>query len=261
MPMPLFVNGFISPQVFSNNDDIAEQSNQENFRLNYLQEILNEQQKLNDELTGSVIKVDRTLEHNRQEQYTQFQEMVSFLAKQENISEKVMENISEQKESTTEIDDKLIKLEETHEQFSKALLNRELMSEAILNQLSHQQSMIQDLNRKLLEYEDVTNALGIQAKKQEELQVMLEKHADLQGVFHETIMERLGKQDAVGETITDQLGEIKTSFSTIANAIFEKIEEQSSKFTQFFLSLIMPNITQKKVIKGKTFKTKAKQEK
>lgn len=259
--MPLFVNGFISPQIFSNNDDIAEQSNQEEFRLNYLQEILNEQQKLNGELTSSVTKFDRTLEHNRQEQYTQFQEMVSFLTKQENFSERVMENISEQKESTTEIDDKLIKLEEMHEQFSKALLNRELTSEAVLNQLAHQQSMIQDLNRKLLEYEDVTKALVIQAQKQEELQDMLAKHADLQGIFHETIMERLGKQDAVGETITDQLGEIKTSLSTKANAILEKVEEQTSKFTQFFLSLIMPNIIQKKIIKGKTFKTKTKQEK
>ncbi|MBT2695239.1 hypothetical protein [Bacillus sp. ISL-55] len=258
--MPLFVNGYVSPQVFRNNDDIAEQSNQDKFRLNYLQEILNEQQRLNGELTGSVTKFNHNLEHNRHEQYTQFQEMVSFLAKQENFSEKVMENISEQKESTTEIDDKLIKLEELHEQFSKSLLNRELTSEAILNQLAHQQSMIQDLNRKLLEYEDVTKALVIQAKKQEELQDMLAKHADLQGIFHETIMERLGKQDAVGETITDQLGEIKTSLSQKANSILEKIEEQSTKFSQFFLSLILPNITQKKIIKGKTFKTKTKQE-
>ena len=74
-------------------------------------------------------------------------------------------------------------------------------------------------------------------------------------------MERLGKQDAVGETITDQLGEIKISLSEKANSILEKIEEQSSRFSQFFLSLIMPNITQKKIIKGKTFKTKTKQEK
>lgn len=258
--MPLFVNGYVSPQVFSNNSEVDEQSNQEKFRLNYLQEILNEQQQLNDELTGSVTKFDRNLEHTRQEHYTQFQEMVSFLTKQENFSERVMENISEQKESTTEIDDKLIKLEEMHEQLSKALLSRELTSEAILNQLAHQQSMIQDLNRKLLEYEDVTKALVIQGKKQEELQDMLAKHADLQGIFHETIMERLGKQDAVGETITDQLGEIKTSISQKANSILEKIEEQSSKFTQFFLRLIMPNITQKKIINGKTFKTRTKQE-
>jgi hypothetical protein len=259
--MPLFVNGYVSPQVFRNNDKIEEQSNQEKFRLNYLKEILNEQQRFNDELTGSVTKFDRNLEHNRQEQYTQFQEMVSLLAKQENFSEKIMEDISEQKESTTEIDDKLIKLEEMHEQYLKALLNRELTSEAILNQLAHQQSMIQDLNRKLLEYEDVTSALVIQAKKQEELQDMLAKHADLQGIFHETIMERLGKQDVVGETINDQLGEIKLSISQKANSILQKIEEQSSKFSQYFLSLIMPNITQKKIIKGKTFKTKTKQEK
>ncbi|MBT2639576.1 hypothetical protein [Bacillus sp. ISL-39] len=259
--MSLFVNGYVSPQVFCNTDDLKVQSNQEKFHLNYLQEILNEQQKLNKDLTGSVTKFDQTLEHNRQEQFSQFQEMVSFLSKQENLSERVMENISEQKESTTEIDDKLIKLEEMHEQFSKALLNRELTSEAILNQLAHQQSMIQDLNRKLLQYEDVTKALVIQAQKQEELQDMLAKHADLQGIFHETVMERLGKQDAVGETINDQLGEIKTSLSTKANAILEKVEEQYSRFTQFFLSLIMPNITQKKIIRGKTFKTKAKQEK
>ncbi len=259
--MPLFVNGYVSPQVYCSTDELKVQSNQDKFHLNYLQEILNEQQKFNKDLTGSVTKFDQTLEHSRQEQFSRFQELVSFLAKQENISERVMENISEQKESTTEIDDKLIKLEEMHEQFSKALLNRELTSEAILNQLAHQQSMIQDLNRKLLEYEDVTKALVIQAQKQEELQDMLAKHADLQGIFHETVMERLGKQDAVGETINDQLGEIKTSLSTKANAILEKVEEQYSRFTQFFLSLIMPNITQKKIIKGKTFKTKAKQEK
>ncbi|WLR56835.1 hypothetical protein LC048_08190 [Mesobacillus subterraneus] len=259
--MPLFVNGFVSPQVYSKNDQIEDQSNQENYRLNYLQEILNEQQKLNGDLTGSVTKFNRTLEHNRQEQYTQFQEMVTFLSKQENFSERVIENLSEQKESTTEIDEKLVKLEEIHEQFSKALLNRELTSEAILNQLAHQQSMIQDLNRKLLEYEDVTNALVIQAKKQEELQDMLAKHADLQGIFHETIMESLGKQEAVGEKITDQLCEIKISLTQKANSILEKIEEQSSKFSQFFLSLIMPNITQKKIINGKTFMTKTKQEK
>ena len=259
--MPLFVNGYVSPQVYSNNDEIAEQSNQENFRLNFLQEILQEQKKLNEELTGSVTKFDQTLDYNRREQNTQFQEMVSFLTKQENLSEKVMENISEQKESTLEIDDKLIKLEEMHEQFSKALLNQELTNEVILDQLAHQQSMIQDLNRKLLEYEDVTKSLVIQSKKQEELQDMLAKHADLQGVFHETIMERLGKQDAVGETINDQLNEIKSSISQKANVILEKMEEQYSRFTQFFLSLIMPNITQKKIINGKTFKTKAKQEK
>jgi hypothetical protein len=261
MPMPLYVNGYISPQVFSNNDEVTEQSNQEKFRLNYLQEILNEQQKLNDDLTGSVTFYNRSLEESRKEQITQFQEMVSLLAKQEDFSEKVMENIYEQKESTTEIDDKLIKLEKMHEQFSKELVNRELTSEVILNQLAYQQSMIQDLNRKLLEYEDVTEALVIQAQKQEELQEMLAKHADLQGIFHETIMERLGKQDAAGETMNEQLSEIKNSISQKANLIFEKIEEQYSKFTQFFLSLIMPNITQKKVINGKTFKTKAKQEK
>lgn len=259
--MPLFVNGYLSPQIFSNNNEIAENSNQENYRLNYLQELLQEQKKLNDELTGSVTKFDQTLRHNKREQVNQFEEMISLLAKQENFSERFMENITEQKESTSEIDDKLIKLEEMHEQFSKALLNRDLTNKAILDQLAHQQSMIQDLNRKLLEYEDVTKALVIQSKKQEELQDMLAKHVDLQGVFHETIMERLGKQDAIGETINDQLNEIKTSISQKANVILEKIEEQYSRFTQFFLSLIMPNITQKKIINGKTFKTKAKQEK
>ncbi|WP_226642008.1 hypothetical protein [Mesobacillus subterraneus] len=259
--MPLFVNGLMSPQVYSNNGEITEQNNQEKFRLNYLQEILNEQQKLNAELTGNVTQFDRSLEQNRKEQTTQFQKMVSLLAKQEDFSEKVMENISEQKESTTVIDDKLVKLEKMHDQFYKELENRELTSEAILNQLAYQQSMIQELNRKLLEYEDVTEALVIQAQKQEELHDMLAKHADLQGIFHETIMERLGKQDAAGDTMNEQLYEIKTSISQKANIILEKIEEQYSRFTQFFLSLIMPNITQKKVINGKTFKTKAKQEK
>jgi len=253
--MTLFVNGYVSPQIYKKNEDINEQSNQEIFHLNFLQEVLNEQQKLNSELTGSVSQFDYTLQQSRKEQYSNFMELVSVLARQENLSEKVIENISEQKESTTEIDEKLIKLEEMHEQFAQSFLSKELISQAILDQLACQETMIQDLNRKLFEYEDVTKALGIQAKKQEELHEIVSKQADLQGIFHQTIMEQLGKQDAVGETITDQLSEIKNSLSMKANAIMDKIEEQYSKITQFFLSLIMPNIHQKKIIKGKTFKT------
>ncbi|MCM3121947.1 MULTISPECIES: hypothetical protein [unclassified Mesobacillus] len=259
--MPLFVNGFVSPQVFSKNQEVENPENQEKFRLNYLNEVLNEQQKLNHALSGSVMKFDNSLEQNRQEQIKHFNALVSSLAKQENLSEKVIENIYEQKESTSDLDDKLIKLEEMHEQFSKTLLNKELTSQAILDQLACQQSMIIDLNRKLLEYEDVTKALVIQAQKQEELQDMIAKHIDLQGIFHETVMEQLGKQDAVGEGISDQLGEIKSSLSTKANEIIEKLENQYSKFTHFLLSLIVPNITQKKIIRGKMFKKENNQEK
>jgi ssRNA-specific RNase YbeY (16S rRNA maturation enzyme) len=260
MPMPLFVNGSVLPEVFKNQTKIAEKSNQDKFHLNYLQEVLIEQQKLNTELTGSVSQFDSTLQQTRQEQYANYMELVSVLARHENLSEKVIENISEQMDSTSEIDDKLIKLEEMHEQFAKSFLSKELTSQAILDQLACQEAMIQDLNRKLLEYEDVTNALALQSKRQEELQDMIAKQADLQGIFHQTIMESLGKQDAVGESITDQLSEIKTSLSMKANAIIDKIENQYSKITQFFLSLILPNITEKKIIKGKTFKTKIKKE-
>lgn len=253
--MALFVNGFVSPQIYKKNEDLNEQSNQETFHLNFLQEVLNEQQKLNSELSGNVSQFENTLQQSRKEQYSNFMELVSVLARQENLSEKVIENISEHKESTTEIDEKLIKLEEMHEKFAKSFLSKELTSQAILDQLAFQETMIQDLNRKLIEYEDVTKALLNQAEKQEELHDLVLKQADLQGIFHQTIMNQLGKQDAVGETITDQLSEIKDSFSMKANAIIDKIEEQYSKITQFFLNLIMPNIHQKKIIKGITFKT------
>lgn len=259
--MPLFVNGFVSPQVFSKDEEVAEPDNQEKFRLNYLHEVLNEQQRLNQELSGSVSKFDNSLQQNSQEQLKQFHALLRSLAKQEDLSETVIKNIYEQKESTSDLDDKLIKIEESHEQISKTLLSKELTSQAILDQLACQQSMILDLNRKLLEYEDVTKALVIQAQKQEELQDMVAKHIDLQGVFHETIMEQLGKQDAVGEGISNQLTEIKSSLSTKANEILEKLENQYSKLTHFFLSLIVPNITQKKIINGKMFKKEKNQEK
>lgn len=256
MPMTLFVNGYVSPQIYKKNEDINEKNNQGKYHLNFLQEVLNEQQKLNSELSGSVSQFDNTLQQSRMEQNTNFMELVTVLARQENLSEKVIENISKQKESTTEIDGKLIKLEGMHEQFAQSFLSKEeLFNQAILDQLACQETMIQDLNRKLLEYEDVTKALVIQAKKQEELHDMVSKQTDLQGIFHQTIMEQLGKQDAVGETISDQLSEIKNSLSMKANAIMDKIEDQYSKITQFFLSLIMPNIHQKKIIKGKIFKT------
>lgn len=258
--MPLFVNGRISPQVFQKPEEIKEYQNQDKYHLNFLQELLHEQQKINTQLTGSVTSFDETLIKSRKEQHSHFQELASVLARQENLSEKVIENIYEQQESTTGIDEKLVKLEEMHEQFAKNFLSKELTSQAILDQLAHQESMIEGLNRKLLEYEDVTKALVIQAKKQDELHELMARQADLQGIFHQTIMERLGKQDAVGETITGQLTEIKTSLSQKANAVLDKIEEQYSKITHFFLSLIMPNISQKKMLQEKRIKITGRRE-
>lgn len=253
--MPIFMNRYISPQIFKNHASVTEKTNQDKFHLNFLHEVLNEQQKLNNEITGSVSQFESELQQSRKEQSHNFMELVSVLARQENLSEKVIETISEQKESTTEIDEKLLKLEQMHQEFAKSFLNKELTSQAILDQLAYQESMIQELNRKLIEYEDVTKALAVQSEKQEDLHKMLAQQADLQGIFHQTIMERLGKQDAVGETITGQLSEITMTLSMKVNAVLDKIEEQYSKVTQFFLSLILPNITQKKVIKGKTFRT------
>ena len=258
--MPLFVNGYISPQVYKNDEEIFQLKNQDKFHINYMQEVFKEQQKLNSQLTGSVSQFENSLQKTRNEQHTNFLELVSVLSRQENLSEKVIENISEQKESTSEIDEKLLKMEEMHHEFAKSFLNKELTSQAILDQLAYQESMIKDLNRKLLEYEDVTKALSTQAKKQEELHLIIAQQADLQGIFHQTIMEQFGKQDAIGETITSQLSDIKTSLSVKANAVIDKVEENYSKITQFFLNLIMPNITQKKIIKGKTFKTSGKKE-
>ncbi|HAQ06369.1 MAG TPA: hypothetical protein DCR24_02100 [Bacillus bacterium] len=258
--MPLFVNDSVSPQVFKKDKEIIQLKNQDKFHLNYMEEVLREQQKLNSELTGSVSHFENSLQLSRNEQNKNFLELVSVLTRQENLSEKVIENISKQKESTSEIDDKLLKLKEMHQEFATSFLNKELISQAILDQLAYQESMIKDLNRKLLEYEDVTKSLSTQAKKQEELHVIISQQADLQGIFHKTVMEQLGKQEAVGETITSQLNEIKTTLTNRVNAVMDKVEEQYSKITQFFLKFIMPNITQKKIIKGKTFKTSGKKE-
>lgn len=253
--MPVFLNRYISPQIFKNHANAIEQNNQDKFHLNFLHEVLSEQQRLNGEMTGSISHFENTLQQSRKEQSYNFMELVTVLARQENMSEKVIENILAQKESTTEIDEKLIKLEEMHEEFAQSFLNEELTNQAILDQLAYQQSMIQQLNRKLIEYEDVAKALAVQSEKQEELHKMLAEQADLQAIFHQTIMESLGKQDAVSETITSQLSEIKMTLTMKVNAVLDKIEEQYSKVTHFFLSLIMPNITKKKVIKGKNFRT------
>jgi len=248
--MPLFVNDFVSPQVFSNQQKVEEPENQAKFHLNYLHEVLNEQEQLNNKLSGSVIKFENTFQENRQEQLQQFKSLFSSLAKQETISEKVIENIYEQKESTSDLDEKITKLEKMQEQLSKTFLNEELTNQAILDQLACQQSMIVDLNRKLLEYEDVTKSLVIQEQKQELLQNMVKNHMDLQGVYHETVMEQLCKQDAVGERISDQLSEIKNVHSNMAKDFLEKLENHYSKWTSFLFSFILPNIRQqKKIIK------------
>ncbi|WP_210365186.1 hypothetical protein [Bacillus sp. REN3] len=253
--MPLFVNNQVSPKVFSNDTKLDAGNNQANFQLNYLKEILAQQQENADKLRQNLFAFGQSLAESKNQHLNNYSSIAGSLAKQGDSTERLNRRFSEFSDSALRIEHKLLKLEEKQVDLSQSMLAGDLTSQAILDQLAFQQTMITDLNRKLLEYEDVTQALDQQTKKQEEVHALLLEQFDLQGIFHKTTMERLSNLEKVNEKLIVELCDIKSFISQKGKLIFEKFQDLQASLSQFLSFFLIPNFSKPKKIMHKEFET------
>lgn len=247
--MPLFVNNRITPKVYNHSPKINEKNNQEIFQLKYLNEILAHQQESTVELSNNLALFSDSLTESKTEQSNQYSSLSSAISRQENLSQKLIANFSEQRESSTVMREKLLDLEENQKKLGHTLSNGELTSQVMLDQLASQQAAINELQRKLVKYEDVAKALSLQTENQEKLHKLILEQGDLQRIFHNTVMETLGKHEVMDEKITGELSDIKTNLTNKINSILEKVEELQTKISQFLFNFLFQGMIRQNKIK------------
>ncbi|MBY0096794.1 hypothetical protein [Mesobacillus maritimus] len=131
--MGLFFNQRQKKEIFQNTNDKIKDRNQNVYRENFLQSMINEQQQLNKQFAENATK------HA-----------------------------------------------EKHEKYSQALLD----------QLTTQDSLLLEMHRKLQANEKTTNSIHEHMQIQDEIKELLERHDDIQNIYHKTVMERFDNQDS-----------------------------------------------------------------
>ncbi|WP_053363772.1 hypothetical protein [Bacillus sp. FJAT-27251] len=113
----------------------------------------------------------------------------------------------------------------------------EMYNDVLLEQVILQEKLLRDMNRKLAEYEKTTASLNEHLKHQIEMKEVLERHDDLQNVYHKTVMEALDSHGANAEKLDRKLDFIKSSIFERAADLSAKMDGHFNRFANFMLNL------------------------
>lgn len=239
--MGIFTNFEVEPSVYQT-PVIESPSNQETYRVNYLQEVLDKQTQLNQSLSNSVDHVNHMLAMSTSAQNNQFHQVLQELSKNHELTKIFQEALEKQASKNDLILERLAKLEENNMAIVQKMESGGMITEAILNQQSFQDAHLEKLASKMDHYELQSNELSLQLAKQGEIYEELTEKLELQEVFHNTVMERLDQQESLIQKISRELDHLRT-------VIFERTTHLVDKFESSLNKLVQP--VQKYFIKPK----------
>lgn len=218
--------------------NLSDTSNQEKFRVNYMQEFVNQQKKINGKLSEEAEIVSKFVRESNINQKTHFQEIFSQLEKQESITNPLIQNMEEQQASTSIILERLKSMDKMKEELLKKIEDEGLLNTTIIDQLTFQDQSIQGLSRKFDEYEQRHIETGSQLTSQAELNKQILEKLELQEAFHQTIVDRLNQQEALTQKISRELDNLKAIFFERVTHIVDKIDENYKLTTSYFANIM-----------------------
>lgn len=240
--MGISKNSNVEPNIFHmKNKDIS--SNQKEFRVNFLQQLLLEQLKMNHSLRNSVEHVSKSLQITNSTQTNHHQLMIDKLHNHEQFYEHMQQYIQKQEMTNELILNKLTALEERNEAILEKMEAERLLTQAILDQQSTHDQALSKLTANLEEEESVIT----QIKKQDELFNEFNSKLELQEVFHNTVMERLDQQEGIMKKIIGELDHLRSIIYERASHIAEKIEENVRLITKPIQHFIVKKDKKEKV--------------
>ncbi|WNS73494.1 hypothetical protein RRV45_11200 [Bacillus sp. DTU_2020_1000418_1_SI_GHA_SEK_038] len=233
--MGLYTNSQIVPNLYNKKPQIDNQSNQDSYRLNYLQEILNEQKLVNNQLTDTYEKMDvqiseslKGVHHNIERTSSKHNKdlvrLMDRLEKQEKVIIQFLEAIKAQEAANQIIIERLDELEGRNAIILENMEKESLINQAVLDQVSFQHASTEALIGKIDQFQSFSYDLTNQLNKQEAIYDELSRKLEVHEVFHKTVMERLDGQEAVVQKISRQIENLRSTLYERASFLSEKIE-------------------------------------
>ncbi|MDF2902682.1 MAG: hypothetical protein K0S25_320 [Bacillus sp. (in: firmicutes)] len=221
--MSLFLNKHVEPKVHLSTSKLVE-TNQMEFRLQFLAEVLKYQDSINQKLTDSIESISSLLQSNISDREEQNIRMESTIENQQIVQKQIQNHLQKIEAGIYE---KLDQITGDQMEFAQMVNKEDLLHQAILAQLGTQEQSTLNLLRKMNEFEMVSQELSDLVKNQLNNQNEITSKLDVQDVYHQTVMERLDQQEAVSHKVNRQLDSLKAVIFERIGHLAEKIELQS----------------------------------
>ncbi|MBX9973854.1 hypothetical protein [Cytobacillus firmus] len=194
-----------NPKLYLSHSDTV--SNQGTYRLNFLQEVLKEQQTVNTRITETYENMKNQLDDSFSDmsklvkkaagkQNNHIEHLTAKLKKQDAFLTSFLEMMNQRETENDTLNKRLAALEEINKEIMEAIEKEEPVNQKILELVSCQEAATQALSRKFDKFDAFSEEAVSNFKAQEEMKAELSKKLDVQEVFHNTVMERLEQQFA-----------------------------------------------------------------
>ncbi|WP_264739237.1 hypothetical protein [Cytobacillus firmus] len=237
-----------NPKLYLSHSDTV--SNQGTYRLNFLQEVLKEQQTVNtrisetyenmkNQLDDSFSDMSKLVKKAAGKQNNHIEHLTAKLEKQDAFLTGFLEMMNQRGKENDTLNKRLAALEEINKAIMETIENEEPVNQKILEQVSCQEAATQALSRKFDKFDAFSEEAVSNFKAQEEMKAELSKKLDVQEVFHNTVMERLEQQFAAfseeaekkfktQEQMKEELNKKLGVQEQASNSIMERLNRQEA---------------------------------
>ena len=236
--MGLYVNKSDHPDVYKNKKNVST-SNQEYVRRNFLNDLLNEQQKTNHALSETINEL--------KSQYKQYKKTQN--TKWKSVNRKI-HYLKKSNQQHTETDNKILQQLDTLDEKNTDLIS--LLAESILKQINHLTQSNKEISNRIekteADKEQLFMGLTEQRVFQKEVVDRLADHEEIQKAvieklshqeeFQTEVLRRLDSQEALTEKIFRQINHIRSILFERTNDLATKIED-GYKLTSTYVYKLM----------------------
>ncbi len=243
-------NKNVEPKLYKDALTINNPTNQSSYRLNYLNELWQKQQNLNEKLSTGLQEVGKSVNDTKEKQMKYWEDVANRIQEQESYVGPLLEKIKQQDERYEKILNQLDKLGNFNQELANNIKQEALINQAIIDQLTFQEQSTQSITQKLEGFNGLNVDLSSQLSEQEELYNKLNEKLLLQEAFHKTVMERLEQQEALTQKVSRQLDNLKSVVYERVAILLDKIETNFKLTSSFLFSFFSkPNFIQRMTVK------------
>lgn len=215
--MGLFINNKKHPEVYKN-WAIPNENNQEIHRKDYLEELLNFQQKTNLSLSQSLEDIKLNNHEQKKLHSIQWNEVKNQLF---DMNKREFEHLN----LDLQIMERLKKLEEKQKTIYSFIEEEAKLKLEVMNEMETQNRISQEMAKRIEQFEVLTQELAGQIKKQQE---NLNEKAEQHKGFQTEVLSRLDNHEKVSQHLSEQIEEQ----TTLEKELTEKLSQQETYQTE-----------------------------
>ncbi|GAA0607267.1 hypothetical protein GCM10009001_25700 [Virgibacillus siamensis] len=228
--MGLFMNKAEHPDVFRNNQSI-EEPNQSYFKLDYFDELLKEQNRVNSTLFSSFHNLEKLYEQQKHTQADQWKEINDQLLS-------LMERSFQHEQFESETMEWLTVLDRNHAEMKQLMENENVFKADVTERIEHLRQSNQEIVDKLNHYgssnQELVEEMGELVNLHKKMSAELSKQDDHQ--HH--VMDKLENQEALMEKTLRQVSHFRSILFERTNYIAERIENSYNLTSSYVYKLM-----------------------